>query len=221
MPRPLRPEIRETLLHTAAEAFAEEGYGRVRLDALAAECNVTKGAIYFHFRGKLDLFYAAVEELEAKFLERAKPRSTDNPLQELEHWLRVRLNFHREHPELERLYEVLDTELRGEAGSILRPGLRSRLRSRRAELRMILQRAASEGAIELFDDPASEAFHLLAAFQGMLLQHRASPEDVEAFLDADRFLENWLRGRTKRRRRRVAREEPEEKPADRFFQPPF
>jgi TetR/AcrR family acrAB operon transcriptional repressor len=221
--RPLRPELRDLLLQSAASAFALDGYDRVRLDALAADCGVSKGAVYFHFRGKLELFYAAIEFLESELRRRlAESPSSSHPLDELATWLRVRLEFHVENPELERLYEILDTELRGEAGSVLRSGLRTRLRERRAELRTLLQRAASEGYLELADDPASEAFQLLAAFQGALLQHRVSPEDVEPFLDAERFLSNWLRGRSApRRRRRSPESERPPRGPEHEFQPPF
>src|SRR5215212_5718092 len=45
-----------------AEGRAERGYRDASVDEIAARAGYSKGAIYFHFSGKEDLFFALLEE---------------------------------------------------------------------------------------------------------------------------------------------------------------
>ena len=49
------------ILRAAAQQLAREPYGQVSLDHVLEIANVTKGALYFHFRSKHDLAIAIVE----------------------------------------------------------------------------------------------------------------------------------------------------------------
>src|SRR5207249_2637158 len=46
----------------AAHVFAERGYRGASLDLVAAAAGVTKGAVYWNFESKSDLFFALLEE---------------------------------------------------------------------------------------------------------------------------------------------------------------
>ena len=56
---------RRRILDAALEVFAREGYHAARMDAIAPAAGASKGALYFHFLGKLDLFSALVDEFAA------------------------------------------------------------------------------------------------------------------------------------------------------------
>lgn len=47
---------RRDILLAAARVFARDGYADATLDTIAAEMQVTKGVIYYHFRGKEEIF---------------------------------------------------------------------------------------------------------------------------------------------------------------------
>jgi AcrR family transcriptional regulator len=49
------------LVDTGRTLFARDGYAATSLDAIVAECGVTKGAFYHHFGGKRELFEAVFE----------------------------------------------------------------------------------------------------------------------------------------------------------------
>lgn len=53
---------RARLLDAAGEVFARRGYERATLDEIAAEADLSKGTLYWHFDGKTDLFHALLEE---------------------------------------------------------------------------------------------------------------------------------------------------------------
>jgi AcrR family transcriptional regulator len=50
------------LLETGRTLFARDGYAATSLDAIVAECGLTKGAFYHHFDGKRGLFEAVFEQ---------------------------------------------------------------------------------------------------------------------------------------------------------------
>jgi len=57
-----RGTARERLLDGAAQVFAEHGYRGASMDDVAAAAGVTKGAIYWNFTSKQELFFALLEE---------------------------------------------------------------------------------------------------------------------------------------------------------------
>lgn len=57
-----RENSREQLLNAAAKVFAERGYRGASVEAIASEAGVTKGALYWNFDSKADLFFSLLEE---------------------------------------------------------------------------------------------------------------------------------------------------------------
>jgi AcrR family transcriptional regulator len=55
-------ETREELLSAALRVFARRGYREAGVDEIAAEAGYSKGALYWHFSGKEELFAALLEE---------------------------------------------------------------------------------------------------------------------------------------------------------------
>ncbi|HEY3020544.1 MAG TPA: TetR/AcrR family transcriptional regulator [Solirubrobacteraceae bacterium] len=53
---------REALLAAAERVFARRGYRDASVDEIAGEAGFSKGAVYWHFAGKEDLFFALVDE---------------------------------------------------------------------------------------------------------------------------------------------------------------
>jgi AcrR family transcriptional regulator len=53
---------RQRLLDAAAVVFARRGFAAASVDEIAKEAGYTTGAIYWHFKGKDDLFLAMAEE---------------------------------------------------------------------------------------------------------------------------------------------------------------
>lgn len=57
---------RATILKAALSVFSAKGYAAATLDDVAAAAKVTRGAIYWHFKGKADLYNALTRELSAR-----------------------------------------------------------------------------------------------------------------------------------------------------------
>ena len=61
---------RAALLQTARELFAQRGYAAVGTEEIVRAAGVTRGALYHHFEGKLELFEAVYEQVEEQLMTR-------------------------------------------------------------------------------------------------------------------------------------------------------
>ncbi len=56
-------ETRHRILEAAIKVFASKGYHETRVDEIVAASNTSKGAVYFHFPGKQEVFLTIIDEL--------------------------------------------------------------------------------------------------------------------------------------------------------------
>lgn len=56
-------QTREEILNAATQVFLEKGVAKSTLDEIAAAAGVTRGAIYWHFKNKVEIFDALHERL--------------------------------------------------------------------------------------------------------------------------------------------------------------
>lgn len=63
-------DTRDRILAAAGQVFSRRGFMAATLDQVAAAAGLTKGAIYWHFRSKNDLFFAL---LDHKFTQHTAP----------------------------------------------------------------------------------------------------------------------------------------------------
>ncbi|GHC33434.1 TetR family transcriptional regulator [Aidingimonas halophila] len=72
MPRRTKAEAaatREALLDAAEDVFFDKGVARTSLEQIARHAGMTRGAVYWHFRNKADLFHALLERVRMPFAE--------------------------------------------------------------------------------------------------------------------------------------------------------
>src|SRR5690625_5575027 len=60
---------REALLDAAEAVFYERGVARASLEAIARRAGLTRGALYWHFDGKADLFRQLLERVRMPYEE--------------------------------------------------------------------------------------------------------------------------------------------------------
>lgn len=76
-------ETRDRILDTAERVFQKQGVARTSLADVADAAGVTRGAIYWHFKNKADLFEAMMERVSLPMEEmvaRADDEKLDDPL---------------------------------------------------------------------------------------------------------------------------------------------
>ncbi|SDL21604.1 transcriptional regulator, TetR family [Modicisalibacter muralis] len=113
MPRRTKAEAkatREALLDAAEEVFFDKGVARTSLEQIARHAGMTRGAVYWHFKNKADLFHALLERVRMPFEELIDevddPTLIDSPLDAL------RLACHNglariEQPRVQRVHSIL------------------------------------------------------------------------------------------------------------------
>jgi AcrR family transcriptional regulator len=77
---------RSALIATARGLFAERGYAAVGTEEIVRATGVTRGALYYHFAGKMELFRAVYENVERELVEQigaSAVSSAGDPLQAL------------------------------------------------------------------------------------------------------------------------------------------
>jgi AcrR family transcriptional regulator len=178
---------REALLEAAAEVFAQRGYRDASVDEIAVRAGYSKGAVYWHFAGKDDLFFALLDERVDRpiresiaLLESAPPERDMAP------------EASRRFVELlgeQRALLLLDHEYWSQAARD--PKLRARYAKRQAKLRSALGKALA-ARLEHLGAPPPEApeelaVALLGLASGLARERLIDPDAVPDDLLGDTF----------------------------------
>ena len=78
---------KDAILEAAAEVFVIKGVSKASLEEIASQAGVTRGAIYWHFKNKKDIFAALHEQLFIPFSEmflKGLEKNDPHPLEQLE-----------------------------------------------------------------------------------------------------------------------------------------
>jgi AcrR family transcriptional regulator len=147
-----RLDARDQLLSAALEAVAERGFDSCTVDEIAERAGYSKGAFYWHFASKDDLFLALIEEvvdrrwLEAIELLESASRDRDMAPAASDRFAEM---IGTQRPILVAQHEYLSRALRD-------PGLRSRYAERLDRFRSALAKAVAARLREL-GSPGSAA----------------------------------------------------------------
>jgi len=71
-------ETGRQILHAAESLFLDRGYDNVSLEEIAAAANVTRGAVYWHFKSKQGLLLAVRDEAQTPFRDLANRLAEEN-----------------------------------------------------------------------------------------------------------------------------------------------
>lgn len=71
-------QTRQDIITAARQVFAERGVSRTTLEQIAKAAGVTRGAIYWHFKNKPDLFFAMMEQVSLPLIDQIGENLPDN-----------------------------------------------------------------------------------------------------------------------------------------------
>ena len=104
---------RQQILAAARKTFAKRGVSRTSLDQIAKEAKVTRGAIYWHFKNKAELFFAMRDQICLPLLDQLGdeqlPESA-NPLDSVEAFLLEAVHGLEEDPKIRQTCEIICTK---------------------------------------------------------------------------------------------------------------
>ncbi|MCK8786728.1 TetR family transcriptional regulator [Roseomonas sp. NAR14] len=180
-------QTREAILDAAEQIFLERGVTRASLEDIARAAGVTRGAVYWHFRGKLDLFLAIKQRLllpQEELLSRLGQQADPDPVAELEQALEATFDSFSRDPRRQRQLTVLF--LRCEYVGEMAPALSRQVEAQKA-LAAALSRLFRLGharrplAAPWLPDEAAMAVHSLV--HGMLLRWLRDPAEFRLLPD--------------------------------------
>lgn len=218
MVRRTKDEARETrsrILDAAERMFSERGVSRTSLEDIAAAAGVTRGAIYWHFTDKRDLFSAMVDRVTLPMeamVARSSDESVEDPLASLKACAVTALKRTATDPQCRRVFDVVThkCEYLGEMA-----GVNSRISAvqkgcvDRAE--QAIRNAIKRGQLPARVNPRLAAIGLDAMLFGLISNWLANPGylrlEQQAEVMIDLYLEG-LRGRGAKRARVPRRKTP-------------
>lgn len=103
-------ETRSVILDAAEQVFFERGVSQTSLTHIASHAGLTRGAIYWHFTGKSDLFLAMHERAylpQRAFLDSQNLLSDEHPLAALERTMLESMRRFGQDERAKRVYSIL------------------------------------------------------------------------------------------------------------------
>lgn len=104
---------RQRIVDAARAVFLKRGVSKSTLEHIATEAKVTRGAVYWHFENKTEIFHAIREQVFLPLIDRIDDtlalsvESTENPLNQIEASLCNTINELNENVEMREIYEIM------------------------------------------------------------------------------------------------------------------
>lgn len=173
-------DTRSRILAAAARVFGEQGYAGASLDDVAGAAQMTKGAVYWHFAGKSDLFLALVEENARQQLatwpaEAGAVLQGPDPVAALGVWLGAAFAGCQRDPGQARLYLEFIASSRDEP---VQAKLAAIHRSARRGAAEALRGLQEQGLIDGRLNPQVLAVFVQALLNGLTLEWLVDPDEI-------------------------------------------
>ena len=107
-------ETRDRILYAALEIFSDKGYDTSSISEICKKADITKGALYWHFKDKLDLYQQLIEEIIKGVIEDSCDLKTGigSPLERLSYFNRKHLRLIQDHEFYQKALLMFLRELR-------------------------------------------------------------------------------------------------------------
>lgn len=185
---------RERILEVAGEEMRRVGYRAMGLNDILEKLRMSKGALYHHFRNKLELGYAVLDELYAKRFMKTwvSPLDRDDPLQAIINCLQAM----SEDMNADMLSCGCPINNLANEMSNLDEGFRLRVEGVfdrwKSRMTSAFERAQQHGYMQKSVDPEDTAVFIIATVQGAITLAKSS-QDSSIFSQAILSASNYLR----------------------------
>ena len=89
---------KEEILKIASREFAKYGYNGVSMDTIAKKAEISKAAIYYHFKSKSALFEEVIMPKIEKLINEIYSFENEDPKKELKHYINSYAKIFRKYP---------------------------------------------------------------------------------------------------------------------------
>ncbi len=191
-------QTRDQILDAAERVFQRRGVSRTSLQEIAADAGVTRGAIYWHFKDKADLFHAMMQRvtlpMTTSLSAEAGADATD-PLGRLRQNVATALRQTVHDPQVQRVFEIASHKV--EYVDELQAGRDRHLVERAgcmSDLERLLTLAAEAGQLCSGTPLASAAIGLHALLDGLMHNWLLDPQAFDLEQVGAQSLDAYLAG---------------------------
>jgi TetR/AcrR family acrAB operon transcriptional repressor len=187
-----------SLLDAAERVFSEKGVSRSSLNDIALAAGTTRGAIYWHFKDKADLFNAMMERVTLPMedaLQQMGRGPGRDPLADLRHATLDVLQKMQQDPSIQRVFEVATykVEYVGEALAIKGRHLEAR-NDCIAEMSRSLEAAAALRGVVLPVPVQAAVIGLHAMLDGLIQNWLLAPDEFDVLRLGEQVMDTYLAG---------------------------
>lgn len=189
-------KTRQHLIETAIAQFAARGVSNTTLNDIADAANVTRGALYWHFENKTQLFneiWLQQPPLRDLIQERLVGRWGDNPLQRLQERLVVGLQYIAENPRQQALMQILYHKCEFHNDMISEQTIREKIGINHLGMRIALQKCMDDGLIATSLDLDVIIIILHGSFSGIVKNWLINPMSYDLYKQAPVLVDNVLK----------------------------
>ena len=189
-------KTRQHLIETAIAQFAARGVSNTTLNDIADAANVTRGALYWHFDNKTQLFnelWLQQPPLRDLIQERLVGRWGDNPLQRLQERLVVGLQYIAENPRQQALMQILYHKCEFHNDMISEQTIREKIGINHLGMRIALQKCMDDGLIATSLDLDVIIIILHGSFSGIVKNWLINPMSYDLYKQAPVLVDNVLK----------------------------
>ncbi|MBA4141665.1 MAG: TetR family transcriptional regulator [Nitrosospira sp.] len=164
---------RQRLIDAARQVFLARGVSRTTMEHIATQAGVTRGAIYWHFNNKLDLFHAMREQVFLPLIDRMDDtllvEGPEDPLTCIENFLCGTIQVLNDSIETREIYEIMmiKCEYVDEFATVLQQIL-SNCSGIAEKLRLVYERAKIREQLNATHDASQLAIDTHLFFIGLL-----------------------------------------------------
>ncbi|MFO7750837.1 MAG: TetR family transcriptional regulator [Desulfobacteraceae bacterium] len=191
-------KTRLSIIDAALALFYEKGFATTSLEQIASQAGVTRGAVYWHFKNKNDLFISLASEMESSTgIDPAAWLDHDaiSDLDDLKKSLVGYLGHLESNEKLKKYYEILiyKTEFTDELAPVI-SSERQKLRSALTLLKATFKKMQAGGAVGEDLDPDDAALLVYASVWGVVETWLFDPENFSLSAKAEELIALLLRG---------------------------
>ena len=189
---------RDSILEAAAKVFVEQGVANASLAEIAAEANVTRGAVYWHFKNKTDIFAALHEQLFVSFWEmifEGLEKDHPHPLEQLAAFcVELMVDLDR-NPQKKRVLTIffVKCDYCGEMEHFLNIQNKQKSESRELFARYF-ERAVAKGELPADADPVALTQALVCYITGIAFEYLRSPDLFDMQAQAESLIRVFFDG---------------------------
>lgn len=191
-------ETKDSILEAATKVFIENGFSNSSLEQIAKKAGVTRGAIYWHFNNKMDIFKALHDQLYTPFTDMIlKDLEIDNPkpLKQLEELCTKLLLDLEKIPQKKRILTIffLKCDYSGEMEKVLE----CQSERKKESMRLFAQyfdRAKKKGHLTKNADSCVLTISLMSYITGIVYEYLRSPNLIDLSENGQKLINSFFIG---------------------------